>query len=92
MDKYLVVTTVSTHRVRYAIPVQDLENENLCAEDLIAQGEVEEFSQKWLGEQIVDSKQYDQQEILDLLDDENSYLKQWSIEEKINVINKWKVR
>ena len=93
---YAVVTTISTHRIRYVIPMDELQNLNpestatlAWAEDCVTCDEVEEFSQKHLGETIVDTVEMSQEDVLTLFDEDNDYLKEWSEQQKINHIHKW---
>ena len=100
MDKkYAVVTATSTHRIRYVVPIDDLQelNEDYIVDpkwalDLVTCEEVEEFSQMHLGEQIVDLVEMDINEVLDLFDQDNDYLKGWSNEQKIRFIHDWKAK
>jgi hypothetical protein len=93
---YAVVTVISTHRIRYVIPMDELQNLNpestatlAWAEDCVTCDEVEEFSQKHLGETIVDTVEMSQEEVLTLFDTDNDYLKAWPNEQKIDHIHKW---
>jgi predicted house-cleaning noncanonical NTP pyrophosphatase (MazG superfamily) len=97
--KFAVVTATSTHRMRYVIPIDDLQEMNKdyivdpkWALDCVTMEEVEEFSQAHLGEQIVDLVEMDINEILDLFDKDNEYLKDWSVEQKIKFICDWKAK
>jgi hypothetical protein len=45
-----------------------------------------------LGEQIVDLVEMDINEVLDLFDQDNDYLKGWSNEQKIRFIHDWKAK
>tara|TARA_B110000858_G_scaffold137120_1_gene155787 strand:- start:6786 stop:7100 length:315 start_codon:yes stop_codon:yes gene_type:complete len=96
-EEYIVVTTVSTFRQKYCVPKNRLQLENTSvpvdpkwALDAVTCEDVSEFSQKWLGESIVDMHMYDTNGILDLFDEENDYLAEWSVEQKLEFINKWK--
>lgn len=95
--KYAVVTVISSHRIRYAVPMDELQklNEDYVvnsrwALDCVVSEDVDEFSQMHLGEQIVDIYEMNEDEILDLFDRDNDYLKEWSKEQKINYIRDWK--
>lgn len=97
MTKYAVVTTVSQFRLRYVIPMDQLQNLNTqefvelqWAEDCVTCEEVKEFSQKHLGETIVDTVEMNEEEILELFDTDNAYLKDWPREQKLNWIQNWK--
>lgn len=97
---YAIVTAISTHRMRYAIPLDgqdwihewdgNVDTAALYAKDSVIMEEVKEFSQEHLGEQIVDSFVYDEDEMLKLFDTDNDYLKSWTREQKLNYVNDWK--
>jgi hypothetical protein len=61
------------------------------AGDSVVMEEVNEFSQKWLGETIVDTMVLDEKQTLDLFNSDNDYLTTWSNEEKIEFLNNWKI-
>ena len=97
--QYVVVTATSTHRMRYVVPMDELQklNEDYIVDpkwalDLVKCEEVEEFSQLHLGEQIIDSVVMNEEEILELFDKDNDYLKEWSKEQKIKHIRDWKAK
>ena len=102
-ERYAVVTTVSQFRQRYAIPVSELQRLNpgvditiniaeqsTWAEDCVSMEEVKEFSQHWLGESIIDTFILDEERVLNLFDKDNDYLRDWSNEQKLDYICKWK--
>jgi hypothetical protein len=96
--KYVIVTTVSSHRVRYAIPMDQLQQLNTdlpvdpkWALDCVACEEVKEFSQEWLGEHIVDHVILDEPQTLEQFDEDNEYLKGWSTDQKIAHIRNWQL-
>lgn len=96
MTQYAMVTVVSSFRIRYAIPVDHLQTLNTdvsiegleleWAEDCVTCKEICEFSQKHLGETIIDSELLDEDKILELFDKDNVYLKNWSKEQKLKWI------
>jgi len=96
-ETYAMVTVISTHRMRYAVPVSELQKLNPTvpvnavewAMDLVTEERVSEFSQKWLGEQIVDAEVLTEDEVLKLFDKDNDYLKDWTLEKKLSHIRKW---
>lgn len=100
--KYAVVTTVSTFRVRYVIPVEDLQalnpnfesfDDNTALEwamDTVTCEDAVDFSQQHLGEQIIDTDILTQEQILELFDKDNDYIKDWSAEKKLQHIHQWK--
>jgi hypothetical protein len=83
------VTIITSYRIRYAVPVEDNDLktvEHLKA--LVADDQVDEFSQLWLGDQIIDARVVDEQQMLEMFDAENEYLKGWSTEQKIDFVKK----
>jgi|694.fasta_scaffold141717_3 hypothetical protein len=101
-ERYVVVTATSTFRQRYCIPISELQKLNtdvvldekmaiVWAGDSVVMEEVNEFSQKWLGETIVDTMVLDEKQTLDLFNSDNDYLTTWSNEEKIEFLNNWKI-
>lgn len=99
MTKYVMVTTISTFRMRYCIPVDDLQNMNNTmsieghecqwAEDSVITGDVGEFSQEHVGEQIIESTVVDEEEMLRQFDADNNYLTSWTRQQKIECVRKW---
>lgn len=102
-ERYVVVTAISTHRMRYAIPMSELQKLNPeiditdnpaiqieWAEDSVTMEEVKDFSQDHLGEQIVDTFILDEERVLQLFDRDNDYLKSWTKEQKLKYIHEWK--
>ena len=89
---YVVVTCISSHRMRYVMHKDDLQKLNPdepCwpeewAKNTVSMEECEEFSQKYMGEYIVDSTLVTEEEMLDLFDKDNAYLSEWSTDYKIN--------
>lgn len=99
--RYVIVTAISTHRMRYCIPVDELQKLNPSvpiegqelqwAEDTVTCEEAGEFSQKHLGEQIVDSILVSEKEMLRQFDQDNDCLRNWSTEKKIEWVRNWRV-
>jgi hypothetical protein len=95
-ENYVVVTCVSSYRMRYVMHKDDLQKLNPykpCdpiewAKDTVTCEECDEFSQEHMGEYIVDTAIIDEQEMLELFDKENHYLKDWSKEQKIEWVRK----
>lgn len=99
-ERYVVVTAVSQFRQRYAIPVSalqgmspdvKLDDKTLIeyANDSVVMEEVNEFSQHYMGESIVDTFILDEPRILQLFDRDNDYLKEWTKEKKLEHIHDW---
>ena len=100
MTKYVIVTAISSHRMRYCIPVDELQELNVevpvegreieWAEDCVTCNEVVEFSQKHIGETIIDSEILTEEQMLEKFDADNDYLKDWTREKKIQYVRDWK--
>lgn len=97
--QYVVITTVTMHKHKYVIPVDDLQKENPdvpvnpieWANDCVTCEDVSELSQDYLGENIIDTEIVDGEEkILEIFDRENEYLKDWSREQKLEMVHNWK--
>lgn len=91
MSKFVLVETISQYRMRYVIEVPDDHNDREVpctaiqwAEDTVTMEEMKEFSQKWIGETILGSREVDSQEILRLCNEDNGYLESWTDEEKLS--------
>jgi hypothetical protein len=61
------------------------------AGDSVVMEEVNEFSQKWLGETIVDTMVFDEKQTLDLFNSDNDYLTSWTNEQKVEFLRNWKI-
>ena len=92
--KYAVVTTVHTFRHRYVISEDRLQSLNTddpveleWANDTVLMEEIDEFSQKSLGETIVDCEWMKEDDVLELFDKDNDYLSKWTKEHKLTWIN-----
>ena len=98
MTKYAVVTAVSQFRIRYVIPMDELQKLNpeapvelQWAEDCVTCEEVKDFSQKHLGETIIDTVEMSEDEVLEFFDADNGYLSEWPREQKLKWIRAWKI-
>ena len=98
--KYVVVTATSTFKMKYVIPTEALQQLNtdydldekearVWAEECVISEEVKDFSQKHLGEQVIDIDVVDEATILEIFDRENDYLSEWTREKKIDYIRHW---
>jgi len=98
--KYVMVTAISSFRQRYCIPMDQLQELNPTvpveaqwALDCVTCEEVEEFSQSFIGEHIIDHEVLTLDQVLERFDKENAYLDTWKEGEKIEYINnRWKTR
>ena len=96
-SEYVVVTCVSTFRNRYVVPMEELQKLNpeepvdpAWALDCVTCEEVKEFSQRHVGEQIIDAQVVKEAEVLQFFDADNDYLSDWDEELKIEWIRNWK--
>jgi hypothetical protein len=87
MEKKLyLVETVSMFRMRFVIEAKEAGH----AEDEIAcnTGDLKEFSQQHIGENIFATREISEEEYDRLFDTDNDYLKSWSDEQKKSFINR----
>jgi hypothetical protein len=93
---YVVVTAISSYRVRYVMHRDDLQKLNPLdpvnviewANDTVTNEECEEFSQEHMGEYIVDTVEMNEEDMLTLFDKDNNYLREWTKDQKIAWIRK----
>lgn len=79
--KTVLVETVSIFRMRYAVSIpEDAPIE--WASDTVVCNEAAELSQEHLDETIVSSRVITDKEYIDIFDQDNAYLKDWSEEDK----------
>lgn len=79
---WVMVECTSTYRMRYMVQAPAAHPE--YALDDVTMSEAKEFSQLWLGEQIVSHRVVSTEEALKLCDEDNSYCSTWDDEQKIN--------
>lgn len=101
MKKYVKVDCVSTFRQTYMIPWDGLQetnpdvelNEELAktwASDTVVSEECNEFSQKYLGEQISDINIITEDEMIERFDIDNPLLiSEWSRDRKVAYVENW---
>ena len=93
---YVVVTAISSYRMRYVMHRDDLQKLNPLepvnaiewANDIVCMDECEEFSQKHMGEYIVDTVEMNKEDMLELFDKDNDYLTEWPKDQKIAMVRK----
>ena len=83
MAKYLV-ETVAIFRMRYVVET----NHPDYAVDEVLVREKEEFSQEYLGNNVSFVREITTEEYLRLFDEDNPFLKHWTVEQKLDFINK----
>jgi len=88
MSKLYLVETISMFRMRYVVECKE-EGHALDEVNMHTTGgeELKEFSQQHLDEIISSSRELSKIEYLDLFDIDNDYLKNWSAQEKMNLVN-----
>lgn len=102
-ELYVVTTVISTHRMRYAIPISAMSEEGdmplptdqaiTYIEDSVTMEEVEEFSQHWMGENIVDTFVLDKERVLNLYKRDNPHVVEVMDDQKIlERIADWKIK
>jgi len=93
---YVVVTAISSYRMRYVMHRDDLQALALNgpvsiidrANDAVTMEDCEEFSQEHMGEYTVDTVEMDETEMLALFDKDNDYLREWTEEQKVAMVRK----
>lgn len=93
---YVVVTAISSYRMRYVMHRDDLQKKNPLdpvnaiewANDTVTMGECEEFSQEHMGEYIVDAVEMNEEDMLVLFDKDNDYLREWTKDQKVTMVRK----
>jgi hypothetical protein len=89
MKKLVLVDTISQHRIRYVVEVED--DIDHALDEIVMNdynSEFKEFSQEHLGQVIVSHREITKEEYLKTFDQDNDYLTSWSSEQKLNFINK----
>jgi hypothetical protein len=93
--QWVLVEAVSTFRMRYMVEVpvgtDDYNNDKSeWALDTVTMQEAKEFSQEYLGEQIVSHRVVTKEEALALCDTDNDYCTSWDKETKMkNFFTPW---
>lgn len=85
MAKYLV-ETISMFRMRYVVEAKN----KFDAMDEVTMndnGELREFSQKHIDENITDAREIDREEYLRMFNEDNDYLQDWDEDQKLTFVN-----
>ena len=86
--EWVLVECVSTFRQRYMVEVPKGNSE--WALDTVTMNEAKEFSQEFIGEQIISHRTVSKKEALALCDKDNDYTKDWDKEQKMkNFFTTW---
>jgi len=85
MAKYVMVECLSQFLQRYMIEVPEDSSVSPIeyAEDTVTMQEMKEFSQKYLGEVIIGSRELTYDEVIQFCDKDNDYAKNWDKEQKL---------
>lgn len=83
MSKLILVDTIHTFRMRYVIELEDTEPNEYALDAVVCDDPVE-FSQEFLGEQIVSHRQITEEQFIALCDEDNDYLASWDDQKKID--------
>jgi hypothetical protein len=81
---WVMVDTVLQYRMRYMVEAPASNPE--YALDDVAMETAKEFSQLYIGEQIMSHRVVSEEEAIAICDVDNDYLKSWSKEDKIRVL------
>lgn len=79
---WVMVDTVLTYRMRYCVEAP-ADHPEYALDDVTCET-AKEFSQLYIGEQIMSHRVVSQEEALRMCDEDNSYLSSWTDEQKIN--------
>ena len=81
---WVLVDCIQQHRVRYVVEAPADQPE--LALDVVTMNQAKEFSQKDLGQTIVSHRVVSGGEALDICEEDNDYLKDWTDSKKIEVL------
>jgi len=86
--EYVMVTCIQQFKIKYAVSVDRLKDENGTwdadwAKDLVTCNDLDELSQKDIGETIVDCEVVTEEKLLEVFDKENDYLAGWEKDQKL---------
>ncbi len=93
---YVVVTAISSYRMRYVMHKDDLQKLNPSepvnaiewANDTVTAEECGEFSQEHMGEYIVETVEMNEEDMLELFDKDNDYLREWTKDQKVAMVRR----
>jgi hypothetical protein len=90
-DKYVLITTISTFRHRYAVPLSAMQAVAKDSAIELTDAQAIEWAKDSvvMNEDIIDAVLLTQDETLKQFEADNSYLSSWSLEQKLNYIDNW---
>ena len=80
---WVMVECISTHRMRYCVEAP-ADHPEYALDDVTCET-AKEFSQDWIGEQIVSHRVVSKEEALKICDADNSYCSDWDDDKKVSV-------
>ena len=86
--KMYMVETVQLFRHRYVVETYEPSDAEDEVHYNMDNNEFKEFSQKHLSEEIVSVREIEQTDYLRIFDEDNSYLRTWANEQKLEMVNK----
>ena len=94
-DKQLyMIDCVVMHRIRYCVEVEYTDQLGDIIEEINDSGngtsdhDLVEFSQSYLGEKVITNRAITKDEYLEIFDNDNDYLRNWTTKMKKQLINK----
>lgn len=90
MAKIVMVDVLTTFRNRYAVAIGDDDPSEYATDTVVCDLEslnFQEFSQLHVGDQIFAHRVLTEDEYIQLFDEDNDYLKSWSREKKLSLVN-----
>ena len=90
MKKLVMVETISQHVIKYCIEVEDDIDHVLDEVAISISGglEIQEFSQRHIGETIISHREISLDEFVKQFDIDNDYIKDWELHQKLQCVNK----
>lgn len=87
MKKLVLIEALSSHRMRYAVEVEDDIDHAL---DTHTMNELDDYelSQEHMGEFVLSHREITQEEYLKIFDQDNDYLKDWTEAQKLARIHR----
>jgi len=85
VSKLVLVETISQHRMRYVVDVNDAGDPEWAVETVVLD-QAKEMSQEHLGEVPVSYRVIDDAEYLRVFDEDNDYLRGWTPDQKRSLI------
>ena len=90
MTKIVMVDTVSTFLIRYAVELEDTDPDEYALDTVVTEEHTDkfkEFSQRHLGYHVASHRVVSQEEYLRMFDEDNDYLKNLAVDKKLDFIN-----